>query len=62
MPGTLQAEKDAPPAAGHAASDVEESMAEPLRLPAASFAIQAEPLEEGEQVLPCQSRSGHLGS
>ncbi len=50
-PGALQAEDHAPPVAGHAAGDVEESMAEPLRLPAARLAIRAEPLEEGEQVL-----------
>src|SRR5215472_18471115 len=45
-PGALQAEEYAPAAAGDAAGDVNESMAEPLGFPAARLAIQAEPLEE----------------
>jgi hypothetical protein len=50
-PGALQAEEDAATTAGHAAGDVEESMAKGLRLPAGRLAVQAEALEEGEQDL-----------
>src|SRR5215471_10035438 len=46
-PGALEAEEDAATAAGHAAGDVEESMAERLGFPAARVAVQAEALEEG---------------
>lgn len=50
-PGALEAEEHAPAAASHAAGDVEESMAERLGFPGARLAVQAEALEEGEQVL-----------
>src|SRR5215469_17588021 len=50
-PGALEAEEHATTVASDAASDVEKPVAEPLRLPAARLAIQAEVLEEGEQVL-----------
>jgi len=50
-PRAREAEEHAPTAAGYAAGDVEQSMAERLGLPVARVPIQAEPLEEGEQIL-----------
>src|SRR5215472_5633226 len=50
-PGALQPEEHAATAAGDAAGDVEEPEAERLGFPAACIAVEAEALEEGEQVL-----------
>jgi hypothetical protein len=47
----LQAQDHAPTAADHPASDVEQPVAELPGLPAPGLSLQAQPLEEGEQVL-----------
>ena len=47
----MQAEEHATPTASDAAGDVEESMAERLGFPPTRLAVEAEALEEGEQVL-----------